>query len=99
VASRTAEIGVRLALGAAPVRILTGIVGRALLLGSVATGVGLVAAGASVRVLDSLLFNVQRSDPVTYITVAAVLLLTVTIATLIPALRAARIDPLLALRR
>jgi predicted permease len=99
VASRTAEIGVRLALGAAPGRILAGIVGPALLLGAVATAVGLAAAATGVRVLDSLLFNVRGSDPLTYAAVAAVLLATVALATLIPALRAASIDPLTALRR
>lgn len=99
VASRTAEIGVRLALGAAPTRILTGIITPALGLGAVATLVGLAGGAASARVLDSLLFNVRPSDPATYATAAAVLMLTVTIATLIPALRAARIDPLSALRR
>jgi predicted permease len=99
VARRTAEIGVRLALGAAPRSILAGIVGPALVLGGAATAVGLVVAAASARVLDAFLFNVRRSDPLSYVATAVVLLATVALSTLIPALRAAKIDPLSALRR
>ena len=99
IASRTAEIGVRLALGASPGGIVSGIVRRAMALGAVATAVGLAGAAAGARALNSLLFNVSTSDPVTYVVVAGVLLGTVAVATLIPAVRAARIDPLIALRR
>jgi putative ABC transport system permease protein len=99
IASRATEIGVRLALGASPGNIVRGIVGRALLLGSVATGVGLATAAASARVLNSVLYNVSPSDPFSYGVVAVVLLATVAVATMIPAARAARIDPLVALRR
>ncbi len=99
IASRTAEIGVRLALGASPGGIVSGIVWRAVMLGGIATAVGLAGAAAGARVLNSLLFNVTASDPFTYVAVAVVLLGTVTLATLIPALRAAKIDPLIALRR
>jgi putative ABC transport system permease protein len=69
------------------------------LLGSVATGVGLATAAASARVLNSVLYNVSPSDPFSYGVVAVVLLATVAVATMIPAARAARIDPLVALRR
>ncbi len=99
IASRTAEIGVRLALGASPGGIISGIVWRAVLLGGIATGVGLAGAAAGAKVLNSLLFKVSVSDPWTYVAVAVVLLGTVALATFIPAARAARIDPLLALRK
>jgi putative ABC transport system permease protein len=99
IGSRTAEIGVRLALGAAPRRVLTSIVMPAVALGAVAIAVGLIVAAASARVLGSLLFNVTTTDPLSYAVVGAVLLTTVFIATVIPAARAARIDPLTALRR
>jgi predicted permease len=99
IASRTTEIGVRLALGAAPRRIVMGIVGRSVAMGATATAVGLAMAAASARVLESWLFNVSTSDPVSYGAVALVLLSTVTAATLVPAARAARIDPVGALRR
>jgi predicted permease len=99
IAGRTAEIGVRLALGASPGAIVAGIVWRAVFVGGIATGVGLAGAAAVARVLKSLLFGVSVSDPFTYAAVAVMLLGTVTLATLIPALRAAKIDPLIALRR
>jgi predicted permease len=99
IASRTAEIGVRLALGASPGGIVSDIIWRALTLGGIATALGLAAAAAGARALSSLLFNVSASDPSTYAAVAVMLLGTVALATLIPALRAAKIDPLIALRR
>ena len=99
IASRTAEIGVRLALGARPGRIMWNVVARALMLGVIATVIGLAVAGASARLLRSVLFDVTETDPFTYMTVGVTLLLTVAAAALIPALRAARIDPLVALRR
>jgi putative ABC transport system permease protein len=99
IASRTPEIGVRLALGAAPSRIVRGIVGRAVLAGSIATAVGLGVAAASAKILTSVLYNVSAFDPLSYTLVAGVLLGTVTLATLIPAARAARVDPLVVLRR
>ena len=99
VSSRSAEIGVRLALGAKPGAIVAGIVVPALALGAAAIAVGLAGAAAGTRLLESWLFNVQRFDPISYAVVALVLLATVAAATSIPALRAARIDPLVALRR
>jgi putative ABC transport system permease protein len=99
IASRTAEIGVRLALGARPAGILWSVVSRALVLGGVATAVGLAAAAAGARVLRSVLFDVSTTDQLTYAVVGFTLLATVFAATLIPALRAARIDPLVAIRR
>jgi hypothetical protein len=99
IASRTAEIGVRLALGARPRSIMVAVVSRALVLGGIATAIGLAAAGGATRILRSVLFNVTETDPLTYAMVAATLLLTVAAATLIPAMRAARIDPLVAMRR
>jgi len=99
IGSRTAEIGVRLALGARPRSILWDVVSRALLLGGVATAVGLIAAAAGTRILRSVLFNVSETDPLTYGAVAVTLLAIVFVSTLIPAVRAARVDPLVALRR
>lgn len=99
VSSRTQEIGVRLALGAAPASILRQVVGQALLVGGVATGIGLIAAAAASRALQAVLYGVAPTDPLTYAVVAFTLLGTVVAATLIPAIRAARIDPLVAIRR
>jgi predicted permease len=99
VESRTAEIGVRLALGAPPQSIMLEVVRRALTLGAIATAIGLTSAAGAARVLRSVLFDVSETDPLTYATVGATLLCTVAAATLIPAIRAARIDPLVAIRR
>ena len=99
VASRTTEIGVRLALGAKPGQILWSVVSRALMLGGIATAIGLgVAAGAS-RLLRSVLFGISASDPSTYVIVGVGLVLTVLMAALLPAIRAAKVDPLAAIRR
>jgi predicted permease len=99
IARRTAEIGVRLALGAKPSGIMVDIVRHALVLGAIATAAGLAAAAGAAKVLRSVLFDVTETDPLTYATVGATLLLTVAAATMIPAIRAARVDPLVALRR
>jgi predicted permease len=99
IAMRTSEIGVRLALGATPGSIVSSIVGRALLFGGLATAGGLAAAAASARILGSVLYEVSTTDPLSYGAVGAALLLTVLAATWIPAIRAARIDPLVAIRR
>jgi ABC-type antimicrobial peptide transport system permease subunit len=99
IATRSAEIGVRLALGATPRDILGGVIGWALILGGIATAVGLAAAAAATRVLRSVLFEVSSTDPLTYAAVGVMLLLTVASATLWPAVRAARIDPLRAMRQ
>lgn len=99
VAGRTPEIGVRLALGAAPRSILLDVLGQALKLGAIAIAVGLAAAAGLSRLLRSVLFNVSEGDPVTYAAVGLLLLATIALATLLPARRAARIDPLIALRR
>jgi predicted permease len=98
IASRTAEIGVRLALGASPSTIVRDVVARALALGVAATCAGLAVAAASARVLSALLFNVSTTDPLSYITVAGVLIGTVVFAAVVPAARIARIDPVDALR-
>ena len=99
VASRTTEIGVRLALGAAPRQIMWRVVSRALLLGIVATAFGLGAAAAAARLLRSVLFGISATDPSTYVMVGVALVLTVLLAALLPAVRAARVDPLTAIRR
>ncbi len=99
VASRTTEIGVRLALGAAPRQIMWSVVSRALLLGVVATAIGLGVAAAAARLLRSVLFGISATDASTYVIVGVALVLTVLLAALLPAVRAARVDPLAAIRR
>ena len=98
VSQRTQEIGVRLALGAQPSDILTNVVGRGLALALAGVMIGLAAAVALTRLLESLLFGVRARDPLTFVAVSVILLLVASAACFIPARRAMRIDPITALR-
>ena len=98
VTQRTREIGIRMALGAATRDVSRLFLRYGLVLTIIGIGIGLVAAAAATRVMASLLFGVSAVDPVTYAAVAAGLTLTTLVASYLPAARAARIDPALALR-
>ncbi|HEY4306860.1 MAG TPA: ABC transporter permease [Gemmatimonadaceae bacterium] len=95
---RTREIGVRLALGAQRHDVLRMVVNRGLALASTGVAVGLVGALVLTRVMRGVLYGVTSTDPLTFAGVALALLLVATIASVIPALRATRVDPLVALR-
>jgi predicted permease len=97
-AKRFREIGVRLALGAQPSQIRGLILGHGMSLFAIGGGIGLVSAIALSRALQKVLFEVKSVDPNTFVLVAAVLALTTFIACWIPARRASRIDPIVALR-
>ena len=99
VSARTREIGLRMALGARPADILGGVLRHGLTLAGLGLGTGLAAAFALSRLLSSLLFGVAASDLATYGAVSAILLAVAAGACWIPARRATRIDPMLALRR
>jgi predicted permease len=95
---RTQELGIRVALGA-PVRTLVAnVVGGALRLAVIGVVIGLVAALVVTRWLGSLLFGVGATDPLTFATIAVVLVVVAAVASLVPARRAARADPSIALR-
>jgi putative ABC transport system permease protein len=98
VAQAKHEIGVRLALGAAPSQILSLVVGRGMRLAGLGVLVGLVSALGAVRLLSRLLFGVKATDPATYALVAAGLSAVALIACYLPARRAQRVDPIVALR-
>jgi predicted permease len=93
VAQRSREIGIRLALGAAPAALMRMFVGQGLVLTAVGAGVGLVTAIALTQWMSSLLFGVERLDPPTYAAVLGVLGIAAVIASYVPARRAAAIDP------
>jgi len=95
---RTTEVGLRLALGATPVSILNLIVFRGARLVVMGVALGLVGAFASVRFVRSQLFGVEPTDPVTWLAVSAMLVLVGLTACAIPAWRAMRVDPAVALR-
>ena len=98
VAQRTHEIGVRMAIGARPTDVLRMIVGRTVLLAGIGGALGLLGAGVLTRLLDSLLFGVTPTDPLIFFGVAAALVLVAIAASAMPARRAARVDPMIALR-
>jgi predicted permease len=98
VARRTREIGVRMAFGARPGDVVRRMVRDAAWPIAIGTVVGLGAAALSTRVIESFLFQTTPTDPVTFAVVAAVLATTGLLAAWIPARRAARVDPVSALR-
>jgi putative ABC transport system permease protein len=97
-AQRTREIGVRVAFGAQRFDVLSMIIGQGMTLTLVGIVSGFVAALALTRLMDSLLFRVSKTDPVTFIVIAFVLAAVPLIACYIPAWRATRVDPIVALR-
>ena len=99
VSQRTSEIGVRMALGEEPSGVFRRIVGQGLGLSVIGILLGLVAALGLTRGMTSLLVDVKPNDPATFVAVAALFLLIATIASGIPARRAARISPVETLRR
>ena len=98
VAQRSREIGIRMALGAQPGDVRGMVVAQALKMGLAGLSVGLAGALAATRLLDNLLFGVGPSDPATFATVCGMLLGVVLVAAYLPARRATRVDPMVALR-
>jgi ABC-type antimicrobial peptide transport system permease subunit len=99
VARRTQELGIRMALGAEPGRLARKVVGEGARLTMVGLIVGAIGAAAGTRLLSALLFGVSAMDPTTFIVAAALLTGVALIASWVPARRATRIDPAIALRR
>lgn len=98
VRQRTPEIGVRMALGAAPSSVFGLMIGQGLRLSAAGIGIGLIAAAALTRVMISMLVGVKPTDPLTYAAMVAIFFLIAAIASWIPARRAATLDPTRALR-
>lgn len=98
VSERTREVGVRLALGAQPSELLGMIVGQAAKLAGIGVALGLAVSLPLAPLLDSQLYGIESFDPLTFVVVPATLLLIATLAAVVPARRAMRIDPLAALR-
>jgi putative ABC transport system permease protein len=98
VGRRTREIGIRLALGAGRTRLLGLIIGQGLRLTALGIAIGLVATLTLSHVLVALLYGIGPRDPVTYLAITAILLAAAFLACYIPARRAAKVDPMVALR-
>jgi putative ABC transport system permease protein len=98
VTQRTQEIGVRMALGAQRLDVLTLVVKKGMALAMIGTAIGLVASLALTRLMRSLLFEVTPTDWLTFVIASTVLLIAALLASYIPARRATKVDPLTALR-
>jgi predicted permease len=98
VALRTRELGLRMALGAQPSRVLLLVLRQGVVLTLIGIGIGLCGALALTRLMSSLLYGVEATDPATFAAIVLLLAVVSLIACYIPARRATRIDPLIALR-
>ncbi len=99
VSRRTREVGIRMALGAPRSRVLWMVLGQGGRLAAIGIAVGGVVAVGAGQLLQSLLYGVSSIDPIAYLAAGGVLLAVATLANLVPAITAARIDPMRALRR
>jgi ABC-type antimicrobial peptide transport system permease subunit len=98
VAYRTSEIGIRMALGASPPAVMRMVLGQGRRLTLLGIGLGIVTAYLVSTLMRQTLFEVSPADPLVYLAVAATLLLVAEFASWVPARRATRIDPVIALR-
>ncbi len=98
VGQRSNELGLRMALGASPGDVLRLVLRQALILAGTGIVVGLAGAIVVTQLLGSMLFGVKATDPMTYAGVVVLLAIVALVASYIPARRAARVDPIVALR-
>jgi putative ABC transport system permease protein len=99
VAERMQEMGIRLALGANPPAILKMVLGQGMMLTTIGLGIGLAGAAALTRTLSGLIYGVGALDPLTFVAVPALLCVVALAACLVPARRAASVDPITTLRQ
>jgi putative ABC transport system permease protein len=98
VSQRTREIGIRVALGASSKSVLGLVVGQGMLLASIGVGIGVIASFFLTKFMSTLLFGVSATDPLTFVAISSLLIGVSALASLIPARRAMKVDPMVALR-
>jgi len=98
VTRKTHEIGIRMALGAKPTNVLGMVLRRGITLTLIGVAFGVVATLGVTRLISSMIFGVSPYDPLTFVAVAAILSIVALLACYIPARRAMKVDPMVALR-
>jgi putative ABC transport system permease protein len=98
VTRRTGEIGIRVAIGADRSRVLRMVLANGLMLALTGLGLGLIVSLPAARLMRGLLHGVTPADPLTFVSVAAALAAVALAASLVPAVRATRVDPVIALK-
>jgi putative ABC transport system permease protein len=98
VTQRTHEIGIRMALGGEKSDVVKMVIGQGLKLALIGVAIGIAGALAVTRFLSTMLFGVKPTDPLTFIAVSLILIAVALAACYIPARRAAKVDPMVALR-